>query len=978
MRRLFVLASVLAMLARLTEGSTCNPEVFITAPSYAVTGAGEVVIADFNDDGLLDIATTSGYNSPNTVSVLLNAGDGTFGAPIVSTLPSSPRALAATDLRNNGTTDLVVAAYDGIQVLLGHGDGTFDTPVLYPAGAYDTIAMTVGKFDANNSQDVVIGTSYSQQIVLFPGNGDGTFGTPLVTAGWVASSLVSGDFNADGKLDLVGSNRNFGTISFFAGLGNGTFGPRSDFIAGANLGDVTAGDFDGDGKLDVAVTSGNVVSVLIGNGNGTFQAALQYATGTSGVPIAAADFDQNGTLDLVVGGPSTNFGQSDAISVLSGNGDGTFGAATPYLVGAAASGIAAGDLNGDSFPDVVSARDAVSVSLNAGNGSMLAVPESAPLVGPNTSYQPAIAQGDWNRDGSDDFAWVTGSQITVTESIPGGRLRQTGTLTIGGSNPQPYAVGAGDFDGDGDLDLVVSDYADILLFPGNGDGTFAAPQAVFSSYNLGVLTVADFNGDGKPDVAFPQGCCGSQFLLVLLGNGDGTFQTPVQTPVSFDSASFLPADFNGDAKADLAVTSQSGVFVFVSNGDGTFQPPADVVPNPGCCFTFWIATADFDGAAADLLIADGSSRVSLYSGNGDGTFKPPVSFGLASSGAQVTTGDYDGDGHQDFAVASGNQTILVFLGLGDGRFLSPIAFPTLSNISSLRSGDFLGNGLLDIATIASDSATMLVNSRLGAAVPPAVSVLIGSPIVLTARAAGFGPVTYQWRKDGASLSDGGTVSGATTAVLTIDPSAFTDAGSYDVVVTDSCTSTASNAAAVSVEFADVATSNIFHGAIITIATAGVTAGCGGADYCPADLVTRAQMAVFLLKSEHGSSYTPPICAAIFADVPCPSTYADWIEQLSNEGVTAGCGSGDYCPDASVTRAQMAVFLLKTSQGSGYVPPAATAIFGDVPVDAFAAAFIDDLYNRGIAGGCSASPLLYCPDSVVNRAQMAAFLVNTFF
>jgi hypothetical protein len=978
MRRLFVLATVLALLARFAEGATCNPEIFITAPTYADPGAAKVVIADFNNDGLLDIATSTGYPSPNAVSVLLNAGDGTFGTPIVTAISNTPNALAATDLRSNGTTDLVVTEYDGIQVLLGHGDGTFDPPVSYPSGTYDSIAMTVGKFDANNSPDVVISTNYLHDLVFFPGNGDGTFGTPLVTAGSDASGLVSGDFDGDGKLDLVGSNGNLGTISFFAGLGDGMFGPRSDFIAGQGLGGATAGDFDGDGKLDVAVTSGNLVSVLIGNGNGTFQAALQYSSGIYAGLIATADFDQNGTLDLVVGGPGTYSGQSESISVLNGNGDGTFGAATPYLVQAAASGIAVGDLNGDSFPDVASANAAVSVSLNAGNGSLLAVPESAPLAGPNTSNQPAIAQGDWNHDGSDDFAWVTGNQITVIESVAGGRLRQTETLIIGGSNPQPYAVGDGDFDGDGNLDLVVSEYSDILIFAGNGDGTFAAPQGVFSSYNLGFLTVADFNGDGKPDVAFTQGCCGSQFLVVLLGNGDGTFQSPVQTPVGFDSTSFLPADFNGDGRADLAVTSQNGVFVFVSNGDGTFQPPAAVVSNPNCCFTFWIATGDFGSGALDLLIADGSTHVSLYSGNGDGTFQPPVSFGLASAGAQVTTGDYDGDGNQDFAVVSGNQTILVFLGLGNSRFLSPAAFPSASNVSLLRSGDFLGNGLPDIAGIASDSATMLVNSRLGAAVPPAVSVLIGSPIALTARASGFGPVTYQWRKNGTPLSDGGAVSGATTAMLTIDPAAFTDAGSYDVVVTDSCTSTASNTAVVSVEFADVPVSNIFHADIITIATAGVTAGCGGADYCPTALVTRAQMAVFLLKSEHGSAYAPPGCGGIFADVPCPSTYADWIEQLSNEGVTAGCGGGDYCPDASVTRAQMAVFLLKTSQGSAYVPPPATAIFGDVPVTAFAADFIDDLYNRGIAAGCSASPLLYCPDSPVNRGQMAAFLVNTFF
>ena len=230
-----------------------------------------------------------------------------------------------------------------------------------------------------------------------------------------------------------------------------------------------------------------------------------------------------------------------------------------------------------------------------------------------------------------------------------------------------------------------------------------------------------------------------------------------------------------------------------------------------------------------------------------------------------------------------------------------------------------------------------------------------------ASASGFGPLSYQWRRNGIALSDGGSVSGATTATLTIDPAAFTDAGSYDVLVTDSCTSVASNPAQLSVEFADVPVSSIFHADILTIATAGITAGCGGADYCPSALVSRAQMAVFLLKSEHGSAYVPPACIGLFADVPCPSTYANWIEQLSIEGVTAGCGGDDYCPDASVTRAQMAVFLLKTSQGSGYVPPPATAIFNDVPVGAFADAFIDDLYNRGIAGGCSASPLLYCPE-----------------
>jgi hypothetical protein len=132
-----------------------------------------------------------------------------------------------------------------------------------------------------------------------------------------------------------------------------------------------------------------------------------------------------------------------------------------------------------------------------------------------------------------------------------------------------------------------------------------------------------------------------------------------------------------------------------------------------------------------------------------------------------------------------------------------------------------------------------------------------------------------------------------------------------------------------------------------------------------------------LKAEHGSAYTPPGCAGIFGDVPCPSQFANWIEQLSAEGITGGCGGGNFCPANPVTRAQMAIFLLKTLLGSGYAPPKAVGIFGDVPVGSFAADWIEDLYGRNITSGCNASPLLYCPNNPNNRGQMAVFLTRTF-
>ncbi len=185
-------------------------------------------------------------------------------------------------------------------------------------------------------------------------------------------------------------------------------------------------------------------------------------------------------------------------------------------------------------------------------------------------------------------------------------------------------------------------------------------------------------------------------------------------------------------------------------------------------------------------------------------------------------------------------------------------------------------------------------------------------------------------------------------------------------------------ALVSVDFLDVPPANGFHDFVNTVSRNGVTAGCGEGNYCPGNPVNRAQMAVFLLKSKLGAAHVPPpATGTLFLDVPANAFAADWIEELSSLGVTAGCGGGNYCPDATVTRAQMAVFLLKTLNGSSYTPPVATGVFGDVPVGAFAADWIENLYALNVTGGCSASPLLYCPDNPNTRGQMAVFLTKTF-
>jgi hypothetical protein len=198
----------------------------------------------------------------------------------------------------------------------------------------------------------------------------------------------------------------------------------------------------------------------------------------------------------------------------------------------------------------------------------------------------------------------------------------------------------------------------------------------------------------------------------------------------------------------------------------------------------------------------------------------------------------------------------------------------------------------------------------------------------------------------------------------------------DVSVTNPDNSVAIMQKAFMVEFNDVPESSPLYAFIMSLAGDGVTAGCGGGNYCPSNDVTRAQMAVFLLKAKYGPWWLPPpATGTVFLDVPSGSFAAAWIEELHAEGITGGCGGGDYCPGDPVRRDQMAVFLLKTQRGSGYIPPACTGIFGDVPCPSPFANWIEQLFHEGITGGCGGGD--YCPASDVTRGQMAVFLVKTF-
>ena len=178
-------------------------------------------------------------------------------------------------------------------------------------------------------------------------------------------------------------------------------------------------------------------------------------------------------------------------------------------------------------------------------------------------------------------------------------------------------------------------------------------------------------------------------------------------------------------------------------------------------------------------------------------------------------------------------------------------------------------------------------------------------------------------------------------------------------------------------FTDVPRSHWAYRYVETILHSGVTAGCGASAYCPDTSLTRAEMAVLLLAASHGPGWTPPpATGAVFTDVPADHWAGAFIEALAAEGITSGCGPGIYCPGDPITRAEMAVFLLVAEHGSGWAPPSPTGtVFGDVPADHWAGAFIEALAAEGTTSGCGGGN--YCPDSPVSRAEMAVFLTTTF-
>lgn len=182
-------------------------------------------------------------------------------------------------------------------------------------------------------------------------------------------------------------------------------------------------------------------------------------------------------------------------------------------------------------------------------------------------------------------------------------------------------------------------------------------------------------------------------------------------------------------------------------------------------------------------------------------------------------------------------------------------------------------------------------------------------------------------------------------------------------------------------FADVPPSQWYWKYVEGLFTAGITNGCDAVpNFCPDLYATRAHIAASLVRAVHGSGFVPPAATGLFADVPTTHWAAPYIEQLYLDGITTGCATAPprFCPDELVTRAEMAPFMLRAKHGASYVPPrVANSSFGDVAADFWARDWIEQAYAEGITNGCMASPLSFCPSKNVTRAEMAGFLTKTF-
>ena len=651
---------------------------------------------------------------------------------------------------------------------------------------------------------------------------------------------------------------------------------------------------------------------------------------------------------------------------------------------------AVADLDGDTVPDVVwGAYDVV--ALNGADGSLKWRAPNAQRV------WPGVAVADLNGDGTVEvIAGRGGDQLTVYNGF-GTPLWSVNPFGAG----EVRSLAVEDLEFDGQFDIVVGRAAGGATrqlhafyptgavrpgWPARHDGE---PGYGWGMYNQNV-TVADLDGNGTREVIGPTD---THYITALTNLGWQLPVNPVYSGRQFwsevgvhvdhavdvrgyancgvehrpnfaDSAPVI-ADVNGDGVAEIVVVGNvynCGTDPYTSlyqmpfilkldrtrwSGSGydwtaipspgpSSGPQAEdynviesALPNP--------VVADLDGdGRKEILFPSYDGRLHAYwldkTEHGSWPYDVPGS-GIRFAGEPVVA-DLDGNGQSEVLFTSWPQK--AGAGVGQLHVLSSLGVPlfAIDLPASFPAGSWNG----------------------GLAAPTLANIDADADLELVAGTSRSGVVAYDLPNTAGARIQWSTGRGSGKRSGVAKPEREYRSG-----------------------FVDVAPWNAFYPFVNTVALNGVTSGCQASPplFCHANGISRAEMAVFLLRAMNGPTYVPPACTTpVFADVPCSSPFARWINELVARNVTAGCGPSLYCPNALVTREQMAVFLLRTRFGSSYNPPACTAAsFTDVPCSSAFSRWIYDLVARGITGGCSANT--YCPAAAATRGQMAVFLVRTF-
>jgi hypothetical protein len=533
------------------------------------------------------------------VAILLATGSGAFLPPTSLAVGTSPRAIAAADLNEDGIIDLAVTSEGerNLSVLLGIGDGSF-SPRRTFAMPVRILSVAVGHFNGDAHAALAVsggGIKEPAILAILAGDGQGGFGPPNVVASIATFQIAVLDFNNDGKDDLAGF---WGGFALLAGNGDGTFQAPDYLPPGEVPRAFTVGDFNADGRIDVAVALQNFIStrtllVFLGNASGLGKSP-SYPGAFAPKAVTVGDFNHDGRSDLAIADYSDRFSPAGSVSVLLSQPDGSLSAPARYLTVAQPSSIRTADFNGDGHLDLACANSfQISILLGTGTGSFSVATNFSPgtLVG-------GIDTADFNEDGKIDLVFSNSDGLTI--------LFGDGTGGLGSPITHPFSFAtppvSGDFNLDGHADVMLS--GAVILY-GDGTGHFGDPSYLAGG-GFQKFLVSDFNGDGLPDIAGVASGTGS----VLLGQVGGGFGSPLPFPVEFAASiqiSVTAADFDLDGKMDLAVLTNDSVSFLRGKGDGTFSKAGYLLAGSG---VFDLVSGLFNADGRPDLVAISTSSLS--------------------------------------------------------------------------------------------------------------------------------------------------------------------------------------------------------------------------------------------------------------------------------------------------------------------------------------------------------------------------------